>query len=162
MKSATGMREMRSFSNAGPLRKIKRTPTANIDRGEIVVFLVDDEGTVYVKRVIGLPGDHVKLSGRDLTINGGAVPVHVVPGEHVQVGRFEQQLATETIDGRQATIAWIPSRPSANFDGIVPEEHYFVLGDNRDNARDSRFPSIGFVSKDRMIGRVVWILKPGG
>ncbi len=153
--------DRRGFSNAGPFRKIKLKPTARIDRGDIVAFLIDDDGTVYIKRVIGLPGDHVRLAGRHLTVNGGAVPVHVALGDRVQSGRFDYQLATETIENREATIAWIPTRPSTDFDRVIPEDHFFMLGDNRDNSRDSRFAEVGFVPKERMIGKVVWVLKPG-
>lgn len=139
----------------GSMRKAKSRPIASIDRGDIVAYSMGD--SVYLHRVIGLPGEHIALKGRELTINRGAVPVHVELGARTQVGRLEYQLATETIEDQQATIAWITARPSLDFEATVPEDHFFVLGDNRDNARDSRFT--GFVSKDEIVGKLVWVLK---
>jgi signal peptidase I len=152
--------DKRGFGNVGPFRQLKMMPTATIDRGDLVTFYVGDDATVYLKRVIGLPGDHVTLEGRQLTVNGTAVPVRVAPGPPVRNGRFQYQLAAETIDGQEVNIAWLPTRVSPGFDGVVPEGHYFMLGDNRDNARDSRFADIGFVPKQKIIGRVVNVQKP--
>jgi signal peptidase I len=146
--------DKRGFGNLGPFRQFKRMPTAAIERGDLLIFYIGDDYTVYVKRVIGLPGDRVTLEGRQLTINNVPIPAQVARSP-VQVGRFQYQLASETIDGREVTIAWLPDRPSFGFDGVVPEGHYFMLGDNRDNARDSRFADIGFIPKEKMIGRVV-------
>jgi signal peptidase I len=150
--------DKRGFGNLGPLRQFKRMPTATIERGDLVAFLVGDDGPVYVKRIIGLPGDRVRLEGRQLTINNALIPVQVAAP--VQVERFRYQLASETIDGREVTIAWLPERPSFGFDAVVPEGHYFMLGDNRDNARDSRFADIGFIPKEKLIGRVVKVFAP--
>jgi signal peptidase I len=146
--------DKRGFGNLGPFRQFKRMPTATIERGDLLIFYVGDDYTMYVKRVIGLPGDRVRVEGRQLTINNVRIPAQAAPGP-VQVGRFQYQLASETMDGREVTIAWLPERRSSDFDGVVPEGHYFMLGDNRDNARDSRFADIGFVPKEKMIGRVV-------
>lgn len=151
--------DRRGFSNFGPFRWLKMRPTAKIARGDVIAFLVGDKRAVHLKRVIGLPGDHVTLKARQLFINGAAVPVQVAPGELVQAGRLEYQLASEMIDGREIEIAWLPNRFSSDFDGVVPQGHYFMLGDNRDNARDSRFPDIGFVPKERLIGKVVKVWK---
>ena len=148
------------FGKLGWLRKLQGEPSAKILRGDIVVSDVGDDGTRYVHRVIGLPGDHVTLEGRQLTINAFKIPVEVVPGPLTMKRSFRLQLATETIDGREVSIAWIPDRPSLDFDGVVPEEHYFVLGDNRDNARDSRFAEVGFIEERRIVGRVVKVWKP--
>lgn len=147
------------FGNVGWLRQLKREPSAEIRRGDILVSYVGDDGTKYVHRVIGLPGDHVTLEGRQLTINSTQVPVVVVPGPLTEQRSFRLQLATETIDGRDVSIAWIPDRPSLNFDGVVPKGHYFMLGDNRDNVRDSRFADVGFVESRRLVGRVVKVWK---
>lgn len=147
------------FGNVGWLRQLKGEPSAEIRRGDIVVSYVGDDGTKYVHRVIGLPGDHVTLEGRQLTINAVRVPAVVAPGPLTEKRSFRLQLATENIDGQEASIAWIPDRPSLDFDGVVPEGHYFMLGDNRDNARDSRFAEVGFIESRRLIGRVQMIRK---
>jgi signal peptidase I len=128
-------------------------PTAPIDRGDIVAFrLVDDPSTVYVKRIIGLPGDRIEYAKRRLTINN--MPVPITLGER----DGEYQYAVERVDETDVTIALMPERLPTDFADVVPPEHYFVLGDNRDNSRDSRF--IGFVPRDHLIGRVVKVLRP--
>jgi len=146
--------DRRGFGNIGPFRLLKREPTATVSRGDIIVFLLSDSSTAFVKRVIGLPGDHVVLQGRQLAVNGTLIPV--VAG--ARTGMYQH--ATETVAGRPITIAWLPERPSRDFDGVVPAGHYFVLGDSRDNAQDSRFEKVGFVPKQRIIGRVVRVITP--
>jgi signal peptidase I len=148
------------FGNVGWSYRFKREPTAEVSRGDIVVSYVGDDGTKYVQRVVGLPGDHVILEGRQLTINAIPVPVSLAPGPLTEKRSFRLQLATEIIDGREVSIAWIPDRPSRNFDAVVPEGHYFMLGDNRDNARDSRFAEVGFIEKRRLVGRVAKVWTP--
>lgn len=129
-------------------------PTAQIDRGDIVAFrLVTDPRTTYVKRVIGLPGDRVEYVNRRLAINHQPVPIDLGDRDG------DYQYAVEHLAETDVTIALMSKRPPSDFNGVVPPGHYFVLGDNRDNARDSRF--IGFVPRDHLIGRVVKILLPG-
>jgi signal peptidase I len=126
-----------------------------IARGEIVVHrLVEEPGTNYISRIIGIPGDHIEYLGRQLTINGTQVPI--------QVGKTEgwYQYAVERLDNRDVTIAFIPERPSKDLDQIVPPGHYVVFGDNRDNTRDSRY--IGPVPQQNIIGRMTKILPPDG
>jgi hypothetical protein len=67
--------------------------------------------------------------------------------------------AVEHFAGTDATIAYLPDRPSHDFDDVVPPAHYAVFGDNRDNARDTRY--IGFVPGDHIVGRVVKVVRPG-
>jgi len=128
-------------------------PTARIARGDIVAFrLVEQPDITFVKRIIGLPGDRVEYVDRRLTINN--LPVPITLGE--RDGRY--QYAAERVDETDVTIALMPERPPADFVGVVPPDHYFVLGDNRDSSRDSRF--IGFVPRDHLIGRVVKVVRP--
>jgi signal peptidase I len=147
--------DKRGFAHAIPFRLWKTKVTATPARGDIIAFYLGDTDTVYLKRVIGLPGDRVVVRGTQLIINDVEVPV--TPGR--QVGRYQR--AVEVIDGREVSIAWMPERPSRDFDDTVPPGHYFTLGDNRDNSRDSRFPEVGFVSLDDIVGRVVEVLQIG-
>jgi signal peptidase I len=130
------------------------TPTARIERGDIIVHrLVMDPATSYLGRIVGLPGDRVEYTNHRLVINGNAVPL--------QLGSRDEtyQYAVERLDGREVTIAFLPQRFSRDWAGVVPPDHYLVFGDSRDNSRDSRFPEIGFIPRDHIVGRVVKIVK---
>ena len=125
-------------------------------RGDIVIFLVPGTSVYYVKRVIGLPGDMVDYDAgeRRLTING-------VEAAFETLGSYdaapEYQLARERIDGAEHLVLHIQRNPSA--DGLyrVPDGHYFMLGDNRDNSEDSRFPSVGYIPAENIVGKVVLV-----
>jgi signal peptidase I len=113
--------------------------------------------TYYIKRVIGLPGDHISYNNHVLTINGQVIPEKleaVLP-----VGAPYQRLVKETIDGKEFTAYkhLIPGDLSRQGSWVVPEGHYFMMGDNRDNSYDSR--GWGFVSEDAIVGKAfaVWM-----
>lgn len=118
-------------------------------RGDVVAFrLPDPVNTVYMKRVVGLPGDQVQLRGGRVFLNGTALAV-----EPLADGDDEEILP----DGVRYTVR--DSRPGGPYDDTpewtVPPGHYFVLGDNRDHSRDSRsMDRVGFVAEDRLIGCV--------
>jgi signal peptidase I len=112
----------------------KYLPTRTIHRGDIVALWSPQNPDMrLVKRVIGLPGETLEIRNRDVYINGRkldeAYAVHVDP---------------RTIDQRD------------NFGPVtIPEDHFFMMGDNRDNSNDSRF--WGFASRDSFIGRPLFI-----
>jgi signal peptidase I len=130
------------------------TPTARIERGDIIAHrLVMDPATTYLRRIVGLPGDRVEYTNHRLVINGGAVPLRLGARDDTY------QYAVERLDGREVTIAFMPQRFSRDWAGVVPPGQYLGFGDSRDNARDSRFPEIGFIPGDHIVGRVVKIVK---
>lgn len=104
-----------------------------IKRGEIIVFEYDNER--LIKRVIGLPGEKVEVKNGDLYIND---KLHK-----------EDYLNETTMDFNFADLG---------LDNIIPENYYFVMGDNRDESKDSRL--IGFISKDVIIGKTSFALYP--
>jgi signal peptidase I len=125
------------------------------ERGDVVVFaLPGDESTDYIKRVIGLPGDRVQMVRGLLHING-------VPVQRERVADF-----LDDEDGR-AVRRWRETLPNGvsyetldleengSFDNtqeyVVPPEHYFMMGDNRDDSADSRV--IGYVPFENFIGK---------
>lgn len=149
-------------------------PASELQRGDMVVFdYPADKGITYVKRVIGLPGDEVSYQRKQLSINGVPVKTRPLPDylhrdrlyystHHVeQLGAAEYEILT---DGEAPAyipeIANYPFRDQCAYDsnGVsckVPPGNYFVLGDNRDNSRDSRM--WGFVPVDHIIGKVVFV-----
>jgi signal peptidase I len=109
-------------------------PMRPIRRGEVVVFKFEREPEKdYVKRIVGLPGDEVKVDNKILFVNGEAVNEPYVQHVDSQV---------------------VPERdfmPAVK----VPPDHYFVMGDNRDNSADSR--EWGFVSRGQIRGRAMFV-----
>lgn len=132
------------------------------ERGDVMVFRFPEEPSInFIKRVIGLPGDHIRYEDKQLYVNGEPVPKELVdatpfsaPGESL----FEEQL-----DGRKHTIYNNPRDPGPQVrELVVPEGHYFMMGDNRDHSNDSRY--WGFVPESNIVGRAfaVWMHWDGG
>ncbi len=133
------------------------------ERGDLAVFKLPSDGrTDYVKRVIGLPGDHVQMVGGTLVINGAPVPRVQVEVPEAYRSNDNTTFWREMLpNGRSYVVANSEDDgPADNTDEfIVPEGQYFVMGDNRDNSVDSRFPDqLGTVPLDNFIGPVSLLL----
>jgi signal peptidase I len=126
-------------------------------RGEVVVFFSPLDGTRMVKRVIAVPGDQVELRDNQLLINGepatyepldAAIIDQIPPGE-----RAGHRFAAERLGDQSHPVMAINDAESPRFFGpaVVPADHFFVMGDNRDNSFDSRF--FGFVPRSAVVGR---------
>jgi signal peptidase I len=142
-------------------------------RGDLVEFRFPRDGkTNYVKRVIGLPGDRIQMTGGRLYINGKIVDRQPLSsyrttgrfGEPVEVAHYLERLPGGAEHEIIQLVGDTNSRPyTANTEAYeVPSNAYFVLGDNRDASFDSRIPAaiggIGFVPDDNLEGRVAMVL----
>jgi signal peptidase I len=146
-----------------PFTTVRLTRGDDPQRGDIVIFPSPEDGTTLVKRVVGLPGDRVEMRGEQLLINGesvGYAPVgSEADAELPQATRDEQhEYFTEKLGDRDHAIMVMPARRALRSFGPleVPRDQYLVLGDSRDNSKDSRF--IGFVPRDSFVGRAHHVL----
>jgi signal peptidase I len=140
-----------------PVLNTKVVEIGEPQHGDVVVFrLPSDPDVNYIKRVVGLPGDVVNYEqgSKRLMINGEAIPLAPV-GEYD--GDPGVQLATETLGEHEHQLLLTKGRLSPGGTYVVPEGHYFVMGDNRDNSRDSRFPGVEYIPEYRLVGRAVRI-----
>ncbi len=157
-------------------------PQREIRRGDIIVFKypgnrydpssdyerADNKPitTNYVKRVIGVPGDVVRLDGRKVIVNGQPLPEHQIEGvdhnrkDPLEVIKDPPRKPGETYDVFYRPDLVEDDYPVFKHEGngeeiVVPPEKYFVMGDNRNNSQDSRY--WGYVPRDYIIGRAMFV-----
>ncbi len=134
-------------------------------RGDVAVFKLPSDGTTdYIKRVIGLPGDKIQMIEGRLYINGQIVPREPIE-KYKTADAYGQQSAVatyrETLPGGVSHILIERDGDTGYLDNTtvfeVPPNHYFMMGDNRDNSTDSRVPreqgGVGFVPFENFVGR---------
>ena len=136
---------------------------ADPERGDITVLFSPEDRTRMVKRVIGLPGDKIEMRNNIVTINGKQIDYLALSSD--QTKDLEAELhgisifAEEQLDGRPHSVMSIPSiqTPLRNFRKItVPEDQYFVMGDNRDVSKDSRI--FGFAERKLFVGEATGVI----
>ena len=161
-----------------PVFHTKIFSTGEPRRGDVIVFRYPlNPGENYIKRVVGLPGDTVRIDGEQVYINGKRVPATLVGPYQGGYGRESRLLEAngamvyrEQLGPRPNDIAVMPQinmagtlqTPDCHFQDthhgtcVVPPHSYFVMGDNRDNSEDSRF--WGFVPQHNLVGKafVIW------
>lgn len=140
-----------------PVSRTKVVDIGEPQRGDVMVFFPPHmNDTYFIKRVIGLPGDRIELKNNVLYVNGELAPqelIQALPPANPQV-----EVLWENLYGRRHLMAKNvrPGRYST-FSGTVPEGHYFMMGDNRDNSLDSR--DWGFVPERDIVGKAfaIWM-----
>ena len=135
---------------------------SNPQRGDIVVFFSPKDGTRLIKRVIGLPGDTVELRNDRLLINGQPMDYTTlepqIPGQLSGPERARGIFATEQLPLHAHAVMAINGIPAMRSFGPVhvPDGHYFMMGDNRDNSFDSRY--FGTVDRGQIVGRATGVV----
>jgi signal peptidase I len=151
-----------------PFTTVHLTAWAHPKRGDIIVFFSPIDGVRLIKRVVGLPGDEIELRENQLLVNG----------QQATYGRLDEQIsnqiraeerpayrfATEEIEQHRHPIMSAPQLSALrSFTALkVPADSYFVMGDNRDNSKDSRY--IGCIPRGKIVGQakaVVLSVDPG-
>jgi signal peptidase I len=130
-------------------------------RGDIAVFkLPTDTNIDYIKRVIGLPGDHIQMQAGVLYINGVAVKKDRIEDFVDPTGEGRGQPVPQFLETLPNGVTYrvLDTKPNGEGDFtkdyVVPEAHYFMMGDNRDNSQDSRYlTEVGYVPIENYVGR---------
>ncbi|MGV6826798.1 MAG: signal peptidase I, partial [bacterium] len=137
-----------AFGPSIPFTSFRLLDTGAPVRGDVITFYPPHKDQLYVKRVVGVPGDRVRVEGPRVLVNGqqlAVTPNHLDP---------TRQTGTETIDGREHRLQFSDGGqlPVLAREVLVPDNHYFVLGDHRNKSSDSRY--WGLVNGDKITGRV--------
>lgn len=136
--------------------------------GDVIVIRVpQDQDRDYIKRLIGLPGDRIQMIDGVLHINGQKMQMEAGDeysfynqrGKKVK-GRIYFETLPNGVRHKilKVNTDWTSGPADNTQEFVVPEDHYFLMGDNRDQSQDSRFSNIGFIHKKNLIGRadLIW------
>lgn len=157
-----------------PVINKKLIPLGSPKAGDVLVFKYPVEpGIDYIKRVVGVAGDTIRYEGKQLYINDKRIDLapsgqYFEPDRHSYVSQFTEQLGAEPHEillNTQQNHDYMPIVRYPHLDKceyarqamrcVVPDGHYFVMGDNRDNSLDSRY--WGFVPDENVVGRAFFI-----
>ena len=142
----------------------KRVFSNKPTRGDVIVFKTpSDNRTDYIKRLIGLPGDVIQIIDNDLYLNNKKIQKKITDetfvincgNEKMKVNSFEETLP----NGKKYLAVYRIEGSMLNSDRfVVPSNHYFFMGDNRDCSKDSRFlSSVGYVNFNNLVGKAQFI-----
>jgi signal peptidase I len=142
-----------------PLLNVKILPLGEPQRGDVIVFRLPSNPSVhFIKRLIGLPGDHIVVRDNRISVNGTTIPIQPDGTYSGRYGFTGAALALEAFGASRHVVMFAPDRYATDFDAVVPPGRYFFMGDNRNDSDDSRFPRVGFVPDEYLVGHAVRIL----
>lgn len=131
-----------------PFSNINLKTFANPKRGDIVIFESAAAENRLVKRVIGIPGDHIEMLNNTIVLNGKRLTYKLIKTQQHNI-ILQEKLNTSL---HKIQLVGLINNQQANFDEItIPDNFYLVLGDNRNNSADSRY--IGLIPRHEIIGR---------
>ena len=135
-----------------PVLRNKFFDVGSPQRGDVVVFFPPHESRYFIKRLVGLPGDKISIINGTLFVNNEMIEQTI---SDIEPGNSRSVVMSEKLGVKQFAIQknLRLSRLSQNFSATVPKDHFFMIGDNRDNSSDSRI--WGPVPKDRIVGKAV-------
>ena len=158
-----------------PFTKYRILKIGEPKRGDVVVFIYPvDEGKDFIKRIVGLPGDRIRMAGQEVWINGEKLKrleleVEPYPGDKRRLVVRDGKLRTipsspgwrdfdyyeEQVGEADHVVQYEKNLDRQAFDVVVPEGQYFAVGDNRDNSADSR--EWGFVPAENVKGKAMFV-----
>jgi len=143
-----------------PVVNIKILNIGEPQRGDVIVFRLPTNPSVnFIKRLVGLPGDHILVRNNRLTINGEEISVKPDGMYSDGYGFSGSELVLERFGATTHVIMLAPNRYATDYDAVVPAGHYFFMGDNRNDGAASRFPLVGFAPEQTLVGHAerIWM-----
>ena len=137
-----------------PVTRAKVFSINNPKRGDVMVFFPPNDKRYFIKRIIGLPGDLIEYKNKQLWVNGKSQAITLLKQD---VDLLKRQLLNEKLSDVEHLVYQTVTHPAKDYQILVKQGHYFMMGDNRDNSHDSRY--WGTVPEENIVGKAfaIWM-----